>query len=113
MTDAGAEHVNTDKDEGEDNRALSIKRIRMELDRASAAAAEQAGCVVSQYERRRGNNASVSSSSSRYLSLGHSGLVRSSVTLTNSTCCHKPSQPYGKNWNCTATQEETRPQAGD
>lgn len=34
-------------------RALSIKRIRMEPDRASAAEPEQAGCAVSQYEGRR------------------------------------------------------------
>lgn len=31
-------------------RALSVKRIWMELDRASAAAPEQAGCAVSQYK---------------------------------------------------------------
>lgn len=35
-------------------RALSIKQIWMELDRASAATPEQAGCAVSQYEGCRG-----------------------------------------------------------
>lgn len=50
-----------------------------------------------------GYNPSLSSSPS--LSHGHSGLVRSSVTLANSTRCHKPSLAHRENWKCTAMEE--------
>lgn len=82
----------------------------MELDRASAAAPEQADCAVSQYKAEGGENPSLSSSLS--LPLGHSALVRWSITLANSTRCHNPSLPHGENWKCTAMEEgeqEERP----